>query len=116
MEVRCSVCPLTGVFRLMHFFFRSNPGVLFTGATRIAYLPDNTEGRELLKRLEYAFLHGLTFTVGTSLSTGAANAVTWASIHHKTSISGTHGFPDPSYFYNCNAELDGLGVPASSEL
>lgn len=74
----------------------------------------NTDGQELLKRLKYAFLHGLTFTVGTSITTGAKNQCTWASIHHKTSPSGgvqAHGFPDPNYFKNCNAELDGLGVP-----
>ena len=97
--------------------YRSNPGARFTGATRIAYLPDNTEGRDLLKRLEYAFLHGLTFTVGTSLSTGAANIVTWASVHHKTSPhGGPHGYPDPNFFANCNAELNALGVPVASDL
>ena len=34
-------------------------------------------------------------------------------LHHKTSPSGgiqAHEFPDPDYFKNCNAELDGLGV------
>ena len=94
-----------------------NPGLPFAGASRIAYLPDNAEGRRLLKRLEYAFSKGLTFTVGTSLSTGQGDVVTWASIHHKTSISGgAHGFPDPSYFYNCNDELDAVGVPSADLL
>jgi deltex len=89
-----------------------DPGHAFEGATRIAYIPNNVDGRKLLKRLEYAFSHGLTFTIGTSLSSGKVNVVTWASIHHKTSVShGPHGFPDPGYFYNCNEELDALGVP-----
>ena len=103
-----------------HSFFSGpyrNPGSNFIGATRIAYLPDNADGRRLLKRLEYAFSKGLTFTVGTSLSTGQGNVVTWASVHHKTSISGgSHGYPDPSYFYNCNDELDSLGVPSAAFL
>ncbi|GAX26585.1 deltex [Fistulifera solaris] len=75
--------------------YHPSPGVSFSGATRQAFLPDNREGRELLKRLKYAFTRGLTFTVGTSLSSGTSNTVTWASIHHKTALSGgTHGFPD----------------------
>lgn len=79
----------------------------------------NTDEQALLKRLKYAFLHGLTFNVGTSLTTGLKNQCTWASIHHKTSPSGgiqAHGFPDPDYFKNCNAELDGLGVPPAHSL
>jgi deltex-like protein len=94
--------------------YHPSPGVSFSGATRQAFLPDNREGRKLLKRLKYAFTRGLTFTVGTSLSSGTSNTVTWASIHHKTAISGgTHGFPDNSYFANCHHELDYLGVPAA---
>lgn len=54
-----------------------------------------------LKRLEYAFSHGLTFSVGTSLTTGQDNTVIWGSIHHKTSTTpGPHGFPDPNFFAN----------------
>lgn len=84
-----------------------------------AYLPNNDDGKKLLKRLKYAFEHGLTFTVGTSLTTGLHNQCTWASIHHKTSLSGgtrRHGYPDVSYFMNCNEELDGLGVPPADDL
>ena len=77
---------------------------------------DNDEGRKLLERLKYAFSRGLTFVVGTSMPTGATNVVTWATIHHKTSPnSGPHGFPDPSYFANCNSELDNAGVPDFEE-
>lgn len=94
-----------------------NPGSLFTGTTRNAYLPYSEEGKALLKRLRYAFRRGLTFTVGTSLTTGRQNVVVWTSIHHKTSpTAGPHGWPDPNYFQNCNAELDQLGVPKADEL
>ena len=102
----CSVIsPLTACIH-------SNPGVRFQGTIRKAYLPGTAEGRKLLKRLEYAFSSGLTFTVGTSLTSGIANSVTWASIHHKTRTSGgPHGYPDAQYLQNCNNELDALGVP-----
>jgi deltex-like protein len=92
--------------------YHENPGTCYTGTTRVAYLPDSPEGRQLLTRLKYAWTHGLIFRVGTSLTTGAHNVVTWASIHHKTSLSkSAHGFPDPNYFDNCNGALDALFVP-----
>jgi deltex-like protein len=92
--------------------YHENPGTCYTGTTRVAYLPDSPEGRQLLTRLKYAWTHGLIFRVGTSLTTGAHNVVTWASIHHKTSLSkSAHGFPDPNYFDNCNGTLDALFVP-----
>jgi deltex-like protein len=94
------------------------PGSPYVGTTRVAYLPESSEGRRLLSRLQEAFRHGLCFAVGTSLTTGQQNAITWVSIPHKTKISGGvthHGFPDPLYFKNCHAALDALHVkPASS--
>ena len=99
--------------------YHDNPGFTHGSKQERAYLPDNKDGQELLKRLKYAFMRGLTFTVGTSVTTGIANQCTWSSIHHKTSQSGgvsSHGFPDPLYFINCNEELDGLGVPKAHVL
>lgn len=94
-----------------------NPGRHFSSTTRKAYLPANKDGYELVKRLRYAFRRGLTFMVGTSLSRGGSDSVIWASIHHKTVRSGgLHGWPDPAYFANVNAELDGLDVPKASRL
>ena len=92
--------------------YHENPGQRFSAATRVAYLPDSPQGNQLLDRLIFAFSHGLTFRVGSSLTSGKSNCITWASIHHKTQIcGGVHGFPDPLYFDNCNKELDNLGVP-----
>mmetsp|Transcript_11647 Transcript_11647/g.19375 ORF Transcript_11647/g.19375 Transcript_11647/m.19375 type:complete len:468 (+) Transcript_11647:138-1541(+) len=97
--------------------YHDNPGIAFRGTNRRAYLPDNKEGSDLLKRLKYAWMHGLTFSVGTSLTTGIANGVIWSSIHHKTSRhGGVHGFPDPNVFDNCNESLDALGVPRAIDL
>ena len=99
--------------------YHENPLQLHSGKRAVAYLPNNKAGNQLLKRLKYAFLHGLTFTVGTSATSGRTNQCTWASIHHKTSLHGgtrLHGFPDPNYFVNCNKELDSLHVPQANLL
>lgn len=99
--------------------YHPNPGVLYLGTERITYLPRNDQGEKLLKRLKYAWKRGLTFTVGTSLTTGRADSITWSSIHHKTSPCGGvsyHGFPDAGYFINCNDELNSLGVPKAIDL
>ncbi|CAJ1969690.1 unnamed protein product [Cylindrotheca closterium] len=97
--------------------YHENPGQSHSGKYVTAYLPNNSDGQSLLKRLKFAFLHGLTFTIGTSITTGATNQCIWSSIHHKTSPnSGVHGFPDPNYFANCNGELDSENVPAANLL
>ncbi|KAL7553932.1 hypothetical protein ACHAWF_017289 [Thalassiosira exigua] len=103
----------------MQLSYHEHPGQLFDGKRVHAYLPDNASGHMLLKRLIYAFKHGLIFTIGTSVTTGKENQCTWASVHHKTSLNGgvkKHGFPDSNYFSNCNSELDGLGVPPADAL
>jgi hypothetical protein len=92
--------------------YHENPGAAYEGATREAYLPYSADGRRLLARLKYAWTHGLIFRVGTSLTTGQHNVVTWTSIHHKTCLNGgLHGFPDANYITNCNGSLDALFVP-----
>ena len=97
--------------------YHMNPGQKYGATERHAFLPLIEEGLELLARLKYAFQHGLTFGIGTSLTTGRSNSVIWTSIHHKTSLSGgAHGWPDPAYFLNCNEALDALGVPQPEEL
>ena len=98
-----------------------SPGEPFKGTKRVAYIPGdfhgNDGGRPLVKRLRYAFMFGLQFMVGTSLTTGKSNRVVWASITHKTKTEkDIHGFPDPSFFANCNMELDVLGVPKADSL
>jgi deltex-like protein len=92
--------------------YHENPGTSYEGTTRVAYLPDSADGRSLLTRLKYAWTHGLTFRVGTSLTSGQHNQVTWTSIHHKTCLQGgPYGFPDANYITNCNGSLDALFVP-----
>ncbi|XP_078542383.1 E3 ubiquitin-protein ligase DTX3L-like isoform X2 [Lissotriton helveticus] len=88
-----------------------NPGQRYSGTTRTAYLPDNPEGREVLKMLYQAFKQKLTFTIGESRTTGEKNTVTWNDIHHKTSThSETFGYPDPDYLRRVKEELRAKGI------
>ena len=63
-----------------------NPVRSYDGTKLTAYLPDNREGREVLQLLRKAFDASLVFTVGTSVTTGRPNQVTWNDIHDKTNI------------------------------
>ncbi|XP_053339026.1 probable E3 ubiquitin-protein ligase DTX3 isoform X2 [Clarias gariepinus] len=65
-----------------------NPGVLYPGTDRVAYLPDSPEGNRVLRLLRRAFAQRLLFTIGTSMTTGMHNVITWNDIHHKTAILG----------------------------
>lgn len=65
-----------------------NPGELYSGVSRRAFLPDSPEGRRVLTLLRRAFDQRLIFTVGQSTSTSRSNTVTWNDIHHKTSVDG----------------------------
>eukprot|EP00543_Licmophora_paradoxa_P018745 CAMPEP_0202461606 /NCGR_PEP_ID=MMETSP1360-20130828/50092_1 /ASSEMBLY_ACC=CAM_ASM_000848 /TAXON_ID=515479 /ORGANISM="Licmophora paradoxa, Strain CCMP2313" /LENGTH=537 /DNA_ID=CAMNT_0049083719 /DNA_START=66 /DNA_END=1679 /DNA_ORIENTATION=- len=110
---------ITITYRMMKGIQKSyhpNPGVPYPATIRAAYLPFNQDGKHLLNRLAYAFSRGLTFMVGTSLTSGAQNQIIWASIHHKTSPrSSPYGWPDGSYFHNCNDELNNLKVPQKED-
>ncbi|XP_026163908.1 E3 ubiquitin-protein ligase DTX3L-like [Mastacembelus armatus] len=89
------------------------PGQPYHGITRTAYLPDNREGREVLRLLEKAFDQKLVFTVGMSRTSGLDNQVIWNDIHHKTSTSGgpqRFGYPDPDYLKRVKEELKAKGI------
>ena len=63
--------------------------------------------------LKIAFDRKLTFTIGTSVTTGVQNTVIWNGIHHKSSLSGgavNYGYPDPTYFNRVCEELASKGV------
>ncbi|XP_030230246.1 E3 ubiquitin-protein ligase DTX3L isoform X9 [Gadus morhua] len=90
-----------------------NPGRPYHGTQRSAYLPDNREGREVLRLLQRAFDKKLIFTVGTSRTSGSEDQVTWNDIHHKTSIGGgptSFGYPDPDYLRRVKEELKAKGI------
>ncbi|CAN0014976.1 unnamed protein product [Pylaiella littoralis] len=90
-----------------------NPGSSYHGTSRTAFLPDNVAGREVLALLKRSFEQQMTFTIGTSLTTGASNCVIWNGVHHKTSPSGgcaSFGYPDPGYFGRVKMELAAKGI------
>ncbi|XP_019620777.1 PREDICTED: E3 ubiquitin-protein ligase DTX3L-like [Branchiostoma belcheri] len=90
-----------------------NPGKPYRGTERDAFLPDNTGGREVLRLLKKAFDNRLVFTVGTSVTTGETDVVTWNDIHHKTSPYGgasNYGYPDPGYLQRVTEELAAKGI------
>ncbi|KAF7654457.1 hypothetical protein LDENG_00069630 [Lucifuga dentata] len=89
------------------------PGVRYHGLHRIAYLPNNKEGKEVLHLLKRAFDQKLIFTVGTSRTSGLDNQVTWNDIHHKTATHGgpeCFGYPDPGYLSRVKEELKAKGI------
>lgn len=88
-----------------------NPGQPFHGTSRLAYLPNTEEGQKVLELLKMAFAARLTFTVGTSLTTGQSNAVIWNGIHHKTTThGGSFGYPDDTYLDRVQLELRQKGI------
>ncbi|XP_006884369.1 PREDICTED: E3 ubiquitin-protein ligase DTX3L [Elephantulus edwardii] len=90
-----------------------NPGRPYDGIRRTAYLPDNQEGREILRLLRKAFDQKLIFTVGDSRVSGASGVITWNDIHHKTNRFGgpeRYGYPDPHYLKRVREELKAKGI------
>lgn len=68
---------------------------------------------KVLKLLKEAWNRKLTFTIGTSVTTGAMDTVVWNEIHHKTENSSNysgHGYPDPLYLDRVLLELAAQGV------
>ncbi|XP_015246613.1 PREDICTED: probable E3 ubiquitin-protein ligase DTX3 [Cyprinodon variegatus] len=120
MEVTKSIMKLPGFDNcgsiVIHYIFPAgvqgpehpNPGVRYSGTSRVAYLPDCTEGQKVLRLLRKAFDRKLTFTIGRSATTGLNNVITWNDIHHKTNIDGGpqhFGYPDPGYLFRVQEEL-----------
>ncbi|OCT68943.1 uncharacterized protein LOC100127334 isoform X1 [Xenopus laevis] len=92
-----------------------NPGVRYPGTTREAFLPDSNKGNKVLKLFDKAFAQRLTFTIGTSVTTGRSNVITWNDIHHRTNITGgpqMFGYPDPTYLQRVEEELEAKGLTA----
>lgn len=85
-------------------------GIPYKGTLRTAYLPGHPRGELAMQQLMRAWDRGLIFTIGTSLTTGAQNTVTWNTIHHKThtGLDGwttPHSYPDPAYVDRLLAEI-----------
>jgi deltex-like protein len=87
-----------------------HPGKFYKGTTRMAYLPDSPEGREVCDLLKSAFDKRLLFTIGQSITTGQDDVIVWNDIHQKTKPTGPHGYPDASYLDRVKAELAAKGI------
>lgn len=83
-------------------------GKLYSSSEYEAFVPDCEAGRQLVQRLVYAFLRGLTFTIAPSSKPQESYRIAWSSIPHKTCTSSSDDF----YIPTANMELDILGVPA----
>lgn len=122
-RLRCDGYAGVGTLQVHYHFPHGKRGdVPYRGTSRLAYLPATEEGTEVCLLLmvraphQIAFDRKLTFSVGTSLTTGMSNVVIWNSIHHKTSTCGgssCFGYPDPTYFSRVKMELAANGVYAS---
>ena len=118
--MHCEGYPEVGtIIMSYHFPNGVRNGVEFRGTHRVAYVPATDQGKTvclLLKVVianQVAFARRLTFTVGTSLTTGRSNVVIWNSIHHKTNLwggSSNYGYPDATYFSRVLNELAANGV------
>ncbi|CAI2372144.1 unnamed protein product [Moneuplotes crassus] len=111
----CSGYECSGTWHIHYSFYDGykEDGTRYRGTRRDAFLPDTTEGKEVLFLLIKAFKRRLTFVVGDSITTGRKNVVVWNSVHHKTSLEGgsaNFGYPDATYFSRVKLELADKGV------
>ena len=112
-KLKCSGYNCGTITIYYHFKDGVIDGKKYTGTSRHGYIPNTQKGRILLALLYIAFERKLSFTVGTSVTTGQQDCVVWNGIHHKTSTTGGtshYGYPDPTYFNRVCEELAAKGV------
>ena len=90
-----------------------NPGTPYYGERRRCFLPNNTEGKKVLKLVKVAWKRKLMFTIGYSETRGVDDVIIWNGIEMKTNIKGgrgRYGWPDKSYFKRVLKQLKKKGV------
>lgn len=88
-----------------------HPGQPFAGLRLCSYLPDNREGRKVLKLLDKAFNQGLIFAIATNKD--GEDVITTASIPLKTQPDGgskVNGYPDSDYLKTVKKLLMEKGI------
>ncbi|XP_038578862.1 E3 ubiquitin-protein ligase DTX3L1 isoform X1 [Micropterus salmoides] len=88
-----------------------HPGQPYAGLRLCAYLPDNREGRRILKLLDKAFNQQILFSVATNQD--GEDVVTTASIPLKTQADGgssADGYPDADYLKTVRKLLKDKGI------
>ncbi|XP_041379218.1 uncharacterized protein LOC121391774 [Gigantopelta aegis] len=86
------------------------PGDWYMGTDKMAFLPNNAEGRTVYKMLKIAFERRLTFTFGKN-ENGLDGVV--FDIPHKTKTAGgpqKNGYPDPKYLKEVREQLARKGI------
>ena len=92
--------------------YHDKPGERYRGCTKIAFLPDSFEGRQILQRLEYAFSHGFTFCIAPDPnSSGEKDIVDWGTIPHSRIPFTEKNEEQYVYYVSCHEALDRLDVP-----
>ncbi|MED6249384.1 hypothetical protein ATANTOWER_013274, partial [Ataeniobius toweri] len=81
-----------------------NPGQPYTGSQMCTYLPDNHEGKTVLKLLEKAFNEQLLFTI--AIGESGHDVVTTASVPLKIQLEEEGSMIQPS--------LDSIGISPQS--
>lgn len=79
-----------------------------------AMIPNNHQGRQLLKRLEYSFGRGLSFEVAASPSGDFETRV--AGDHATILASNCESWSNSTHWKRCNDELDVLNIPSANAL
>ena len=90
-----------------------SPDCGYGPSRRTAYLPDNDDGRKLLRRLKYAFPNRPTFMVGQFLTRSRQYCNLGIDLPENSRFGGVHGCLDGTYLAKCNQEFDALGGPSA---
>ncbi|KAM3592886.1 uncharacterized protein V6R79_000945 [Siganus canaliculatus] len=85
-----------------------HPGQPYAGLQLCAFLPDNREGRKVLRQLDKAFNHKLLFTVASNKD--GKDTVTTALVPLKTQPDGVDGYPDLDYLKTVKKLLKDKGI------
>jgi deltex-like protein len=83
--------------------YHGSPGRIYEGTEKCAYLPNTSQGNEILHRLVYAFSYGLLFRVASD------GTVMWGSIPHLALLGEKED--DARRLACCSEGLDQLGIP-----
>lgn len=87
-----------------------HPNQPYYGERRVAYLPDNKEGQDVLQLFKKAWKYGLLFTIGYSLTRNIDDVIIYNGIHMKTEQKGPYGYPDDTYLQRVTDELKQKGI------
>jgi deltex len=89
------------------------PGSSFKAMHYHTYLPDNSEGQEMLKRLQLAWNRRLLFRIGYNPTTKRMDMLVVNGLELKSNTHGgilKNGYPDPSYMSRLKHDFREIGI------